>query len=269
MTNDETTHILARLEIGFRTDSAHLKELEKDLSVTLQCARHFGKQHGSPEDWNTNWHQQWDNVEGLLRRIKVLVHEMDGSIESNDSDRLKRALAAWETIQSEDARLVEALSAIRAQAIGLNAAVRKDWNILARTLEIHLETIHACAQALRIKLELLKEHSKEQVDQLVQDLLAKLPNRTHADGMDAEKYEQEYRKAATELEQERHKFSGFMDVVKGLWMWIETTEERVRRNRSLRVDEAEFSIPPLAGIPRAGSRTERQMEEGQIYVTKH
>lgn len=238
MTNDKTAHILARLEIGFRTDSAHLKELEKDLTVTLQCARHFGKKHGSPDDWNTNWHQQWDNVEGILRRIRLLVNEMDGSIESSDSDRLKKALEAWETIQSEDAKLVEALSAMRAQASGLDAAVRKDWNILARTLESHLETIHACAQALRIKLELLKEHSKEEVDHLVQDILSKLPNRTQADGIDAENYEQEYRKAATELEQERHKFLGFVDVVKGLLMWVETTEERARKNLSLEVDPA-------------------------------
>jgi len=246
MTNDKTTHILARLEIGFRIDSAHLKELEKDLTVTLQCARHFGKKHGSPNDWNTNWHQQWDHVEGILCRIRVLVNEMDGSIESSDSDRLKKALEAWETIQSEDAKLVVALSAIRAQAIGLNASVRKDWNILARTLESHLETIDACAQALRIKLELLKAHSKEEVDQLVQDLLSTLPNRTHADGMDAEEYEREYRKAATELEQERHKFMGFMDVVKGLFLWVETTEERVSKNLSLEVDPVEAVEPSPA-----------------------
>src|SRR4030095_786831 len=130
----------------------------------------------STDDWNTNWHQQWDRIEGILRRIRVLVNEMDHSIESSDSDRLKKALEAWETFQSEDAKLVEALSAIRAQASGLNAPVRKDWNTLACSLESHLETIHACAQALRIKLELLKKHSKEEVDPLVQNILAKLPN---------------------------------------------------------------------------------------------
>jgi hypothetical protein len=238
MTNDRTTAILARLEIGFRTDSAHLKELETDMTVALQHARHFGKKHGSPDDWNTNWHQQWDNVEGILRRIRVLVNEMDGSIESSDSDRLKKALKAWESIQSEDAKLVKALSAIRAQAIGLNAAVRKDWNLLARTFESHLETIHACAQALRIKLELLKEHSKEEVDDLVKNFLSKLPNRPHADGMDAEIYEQEIRKAAVELEREQHEYLGFMDVVKGLLIWVETTEERVSKNLSLQVDPA-------------------------------
>jgi hypothetical protein len=133
---------------------------------------------------------------------------------------------------------VEALSALRAQAGGLNAAVRNDWNMLARTLESHLETIHACAQALRIKLELLKDHSREDVDRAVQDILSKLPKRTSAEGMKSENYDQEHRTAAAELEQEHHKFFGFMDIVKGLLMWIETTEERVRKNRSLTVDEA-------------------------------
>jgi hypothetical protein len=238
MTNDKTHLILARLELGFRTDAAHLNKLEKDLTVTLQSARHFGKQHGAPDDWNTRWHQQWECVEGILRRIRVLVIEMSSSIASNDSARCKTALEAWETIQVEDAKLAEALSALRAQALGLNAAVRREWNLLAGTLESHFETIHSCAEALRIKLELLTRHSREEVDKLVQEILAKLPNRPFADGMETGAYEPEYRKAAIELEQERHKFMGFMDVVRGLIMRVETTEARVRSNRSLRVEEA-------------------------------
>jgi hypothetical protein len=238
MTNDKATHILARLEIGFRTDYAHLKELEEELTRTLQCARHFGREHGSPDDWNTNWHQHWDDVDGILRRINVLVNEMDGAIESGDSDRLKKALKAWETFQAEDGKLLAALSAIRAQASGLTAVDRKEWNSLARTLESHLEAIHACAQVLGLKLELLKKYSKEEVNHLVQDILSKLPNRPQADGMDAETYEQEYRKAALELGQEQHKFLGFMDAVRALLMRFETPEARVLEKRSLRVDEA-------------------------------
>jgi hypothetical protein len=232
MINERPAHILARLEIGFRTDSAHLKELEADLAVTLQNARNFGRKHGSPDDWNTNWHRQWDNVEGILRQIRMLVNEMDGAIESSDSDRFKKMLETWETFQSEDVKLVEALSAIRTQVTRLNAAVRNDWNILARTLESHFETIHVCAQALRIKLELLKENSRREVDQHVQDVLAKLPNRVQADGLDAEKCEQAYREAAAELKLERHKFTGFLDVVKGLLLWNESTSERASKNLS-------------------------------------
>ena len=51
-------------------------------------------------------------------------------------------------------------------------------------------------------------------------------------------YEQQFRKAAIELEREHHRFMGFMDVVKGLLMWIESTDERVHKNLSFGVDAA-------------------------------
>lgn len=53
-----------------------------------------------------------------------------------------------------------------------------------------------------------------------------------------ENYDQQFRKAAIELEREHHRFLGFMDVVKGLLMWVESTDERARKNLSLRVDAA-------------------------------
>lgn len=39
MTNEKPIHILARLEIGFRTTSARLQESEKDLAATLELIR--------------------------------------------------------------------------------------------------------------------------------------------------------------------------------------------------------------------------------------
>lgn len=238
MTTAPPAHILARLEIGFRTDSARLGELELDLTRALQRARQFGKEHGSPDDWNTSWHRQWDHVEGRLGRIRALVREMHGSLASSEPNRFDKALAAWDAFQTEDAKLVAGLGSIRAQASGLSAAVRKDWNLLARVLEPHLEAIHACAQTLRLKLELMKEHSKEAVDQTVQNFLAKLPSHDEADGMDAATSEREYQQAFTELQREHHRFLGFMDVVKALFLFVETPEERVSKNRSLTVDEA-------------------------------
>jgi len=130
------------------------------------------------------------------------------------------------------------LRAIRGQVNGLETAVRRDWNILARTLEPQLEVIHACGQALRIKLELLKRHSKAEVDRVVEDVLAKLPKRTPTAAAEDSSYEQEYQQAFTELQREHHKYLGFMDVVTALLLLVETPEERVIKNRSLRVDEA-------------------------------
>jgi len=236
MMNNKQTHILARLEIGFRMDAAHLWELEKDLIVTLQSARHFGRAHGSAGEWNTDWHRQWDNVEGILQRTRVLVNAMQDAIESRDGVRTEEALVAWDTIQLEDARLVVALGAIRAQASKLNADIRQDWNTLARTFELHLEAIHACAQASRVKLELLEKHSKKDVDQLVQRVLTKLPNPTLTAGVD---YQEEYDRAAIELEREQHEYLGVGDLFKSFWQWFESPEERVAKNRFLRIEEAE------------------------------
>ncbi len=96
MTTDTPIHILARLEVGLRTDAAHLKQLEQDLAVTLHNARQFGMKHGSPDDWTASWSQQWDNVEGHLRRIRMCVGEMHDSIENRDSESRNVGLKAWE-----------------------------------------------------------------------------------------------------------------------------------------------------------------------------
>lgn len=45
----------------------------------------------------------------------------------------------------------------------------------------------------------------------------------------------EYRRATTVLEREHHEFLGFTDVVKALLLWVETTEERVRKDSSIGV----------------------------------
>lgn len=50
--------------------------------------------------------------------------------------------------------------------------------------------------------------------------------------LDAEKYAEEYDRAEQELRRESEQFLGFSDVVKGLLLWVETPEERVRRNLS-------------------------------------
>ncbi|NBV23984.1 MAG: hypothetical protein EBS05_18960 [Proteobacteria bacterium] len=238
MTPHRPTHLLARLELGFRTDSARLQMLEQDLTATMQSARGFGKQSGSSEVWNTSWDQQWDHVEQLQRGIHGYVREMQGALESGEPDRFARALAAWDAFQVEDANLADGLGVIQAQANGMTATFRKNWNQLAHSLDLQFETIHACAQTLRIKLELLRLHSSEEVGDLVRAILAKLPDRAHVDGMDAATVEQEYRTAFTELQQEHHRFLGLLDVVKALLLFVETPAERVWANRSLRVEEA-------------------------------
>ena len=40
---------------------------------------------------------------------------------------------------------------------------------------------------------------------------------------------------ALQIKQEQHQNLGYMDVVRALFMWVETPEERMNRNRSLQV----------------------------------
>ncbi|MFN0067957.1 MAG: hypothetical protein ACKVYV_10005 [Limisphaerales bacterium] len=235
MTTNEATHILTLLEIGSRIDTAHLRELQEALSVSLHSGRHFGTLQGLPDTSDMNWQRNWDNVEKILNRTGELVNEMAGGLDSHESDHLKRATAAWEAIQCEGDLLQEALEAIRTQANGLSATGRKQWNLLARTLESELEAIHFCAEALRIKLELQNGRSKEEAERMVRSIVSKLPKRNRKDGVADELYDHEFRKAVIGLQREQHEFLGGMDVLKGLLMWAETPDSRMRRNRSLSV----------------------------------
>ena len=232
-----STHQLAQLETGFRIDSTRLEELEKELESTLHSARHFCKRHSPPELWSTTWDRQWDTAEQMVHRIRVRVGEMHRLVESAGSDDLKRASDAWEGIQSDNAQLLGALNAIKSQTSRLNAVARREWDLVARNFDSQLETIQAVSKALRIKLELLKTHSPEVVGHLVNDVLSKLPNRVRAAGVTTDEYEMEYGRAEKEIEQEHHRFLGFIDVVKGLFLWVESTEERVDKNLSQEVDQ--------------------------------
>ncbi len=236
MKNDRTSRILSRLETGLRTDSARLQQLARDFAVTLRSARDLGLEQDFTKEWDAIWNQRWVMVEDLLQRISGLMSEIDVAIDSSDRSRLKEAMGAWESIQSNDVNLVEIMSEIRGQASALNAAARIEWNLLATAFDADLETIHACSQALRVKLELLSKHTKAEVGLLVQGFLVNLPKLSQADDLEMAKYQLKLDAASVELGEEKHQAGGFLDAVKALFMWVETPEERVKNDRSLRID---------------------------------
>ncbi len=229
-----TASALARLEVGFRTDASQLQEREKDLETSLRHARQLGGQSALPEDWRSRWTERWDVVEDTLRSIRKELRQIEVAIESDKIDHLTKALESWDAIQVEEARLSVSLDALRDQATSLDAPALQEWAPLLRAVEAHRAATRACGQARRIKLELLKDHSKENVEQLVRDILTKLANdsRPHAPG--TEHHDQAYESAAAELDLDRHRYLGFLDVVKSLFMWVETTEERARKNMALK-----------------------------------
>jgi hypothetical protein len=224
------------LETGLSTDSARLKELNQEFAVTLRSARNLGLEQHFLDEWNTAWNQRWVIVEERLRQINELVSAMDDAIASSDDGWLKDAMDAWEAIQANDVHLVETISAIRVQASAMTAAARIEWNLLATSFDADLETIHACSQALRVKLELLKEHPRAEVDLMVQGFLVNLPKHPQEDEFTLEKHQGELDAAVVVLEKEKHQAGGFLDAVKALFLWVENPEERVKNVRSLRID---------------------------------
>lgn len=233
MITHSKTHILARLEIGLRTDAARLAELEQQLTHVLQRGRGLGSAQVSPAEWNIAWDHHWDLVKIILCRIHDLVSEIQNDVQSSATDRHHQALQTWAKLQLENARLQQSLSELQNRAEGLPPSTQAEWTSIATTLQAHLELIQNCADALRIKLELLKSHSSAEVHDQVQKLLLRLsrnpPSQTSSHTDSAE----EYQHAAAELQQEKNKFMGFMDVVKGMFLWVESPPERADKNHPL------------------------------------
>jgi len=232
----QTARILVLLERGFRTDSARLVALEHELAPLLQRIRALGTTENSGAVWKTDWNRGWECVESILRRNHNRLNHMDGAIQGSDKAALQNALDDWQSLQAEDTTLTDALVALRVQAGDLNLQGRQEWNGMAHILGSHLELIYACVQALRIKLELLKQYSRTEVDLMVEGILSKLPSHPREEGVSEAEYAREYDKAAAELDIERHKCTGLADVVKGMLLWVDTTEERVHRNLRLKVE---------------------------------
>lgn len=230
MMTHSKAHILARLEIGLRTDAARLKALEEELIHVLQRGRGLGAEYGSPGDWNNAWGHHWDLVGIILCRIHDLVNDVQNCIQSRLNNRHAQALQTWKQLENENTRLEQTLQALQGQAVGLNAAAQTEWAAIASTLQAHLEVIHNCANALRIKLELLKDHSNAEVDDQVQKLLHRLSRPSPTQDANVLDRDEEYQHAAVELQQEKNKFMGFIDVVKSLFLWAESPEERTDKN---------------------------------------
>ena len=212
----------AELELASRSDASQLGQLQAELAATLQGLRFFGKADNSPAVRNAEWHGHWDDISQILARIVSVVGTMTAFVEASESGSQTHALEAWDLIQVEDDRLVQALKAVRTQVGQFSVDDRKEWNVLARALESQLGEIHACAQSLRLKLEELRERS----------------DGAPLAGGAALPHDHDFRQAALKLEREKHEFLGSIDVIKGLSMWLETPDKRMRENRSLVVTEA-------------------------------
>jgi hypothetical protein len=238
MTSTQLTKLLVLLELGFKQDSIHLKSLERDLADCMHSGRRFGRDLPMPEAWSVRWKSHWAGVQDILQDVRALIERMDRAMEGSDPDRLDAAAEAWDSIQTQDARLLTALGLIRDEVVQLDSEIRRDWNDLARTLESHLEDIHTCAQAMRLKLQLLRRHTPEQATQFVDTVFSRMAPLARRFPPVPELFDKDYRQAEIELQREQHEFGGILDTLRSLVMWVESPEDRMLRNRSLQVTSA-------------------------------
>jgi hypothetical protein len=226
MTTHPTAHILTRLEFGLRTDSTRLIEIEQEMLAILAKARGLGTEYGSPPDWSNAWSHHWDLIEIILLRIHALITEMHEEIQGTGERRLELALKAWDTLKLEESRLAQTIAALHGQSHGLNPTARDQWQTIELEFDDHLDIVQTCAEALHVKLLLLNQHSTEEVEIQVQKILARLARHPNTQDSNVPDYDAIYQQAAAALKQESNRCLGFMDIVKGMFMWVETTEER-------------------------------------------
>ena len=224
-------------KIGFRTTADCLKERLLVLSDKLTSARQIGAKDRSSDGARVGWHRAWDRIEAVLGRSMGIVSDLERAVESTDGDHLAKAISAWEEFQVADDHLGRALAEIRTLVGEMSLAARTEWNLFAGYLETDLTSIYSCAQSLRLELELLKTHTREEIDRFLGQISSKL--HSPSPNGQAEPYSHQYRRAVIELGREHHEFQGILDVVKGLAMWGESPSERMLENRSLKVDEGE------------------------------
>ncbi len=97
--------------------------------------------------------------------------------------------------------------------------------------------IHSKSEAHRFQSELLRIHPPEEIERMRLYVREKLPPGSRVGGAATRELERDFRRAADQLHDERYRQAGFGDVVKGLLLWVETTEERADENRLLKTLE--------------------------------
>ncbi len=228
MTESNPQRLLARLNVGFRTDSTRLMALEQHLNLTLRTARSLGLQPGVTPDWTSDWNRHWDRIETALGCLRTRLETLSQFVGSSATGTLDDALMSWDALQSGGNELTASLDAIRIAAHSLDEPFQAQWRDLSSNLETHLETLNAFSESMRVRLHLLQHHPRSAVDAMVDAVVSTLPPLSDPDPVVTERG---YQKAVLELEREQHRFLNFFDTLKALSMWIETPEERVEAKR--------------------------------------
>lgn len=234
MINDLTSSPHSSLATGLHAHSSRLIGLESDLATALNQCEELADVQGSPGDWDTACHHQWDHVEDILDVIHGLVSEMNTSIINGSKLGALEACTAWKAIMDEETKLAAALAGMRAQSLKLNEAAHREWQELVLIVESHRKVVRTAAEGFGLRLEAWKE----EISLTREMACAVKASPLGADGTARVAYAHNLDQAAVEIEQEQHQVLDLKDDIKAMFMWVESPEERERKNQPVEVQAA-------------------------------
>lgn len=226
-----STHLLELLEAGFQKDTHRFRIQSGDLKTSFARARSFGAGYGSPDDWSEIWCRRWDEVEATASHVEDLTVTMDDTMVTPHPTRLKSASISWADILANLKILSSQVEDLRTLAFMINSTTPKNWDRLMESMKKTVTTAESCLLALNLKLELLKMPSRAEVDKILLDLTPLPPQEQNPAAKRALTAMEEYEEAESDLSREHHQALGFFDAVKTMFMWVESPEERVIKNR--------------------------------------
>ncbi len=241
MTTHKMTSLISRLEQGLIMDPTRLKALDDELATLFQDMRKFGGGREVSIDWQRQWLQHTDDLESALFEIRLKIKEVDKSIESQEGNRLETPLLGGEFAPEAEFQLHQTIDALCSQVAELDVVSQEVWQSHISALENHVKTIEVCAETTKAKREILRAHSKEDVELAIQNILSRLPDLAPAADEVRNERQKKLDEAAIELNSEQHEVIGLMGIIKAMFLWVENPAERVKKR------EAVEAVPPVVG----------------------
>lgn len=218
--------IISSPEICLRTDYDRLIAFEVELVETLEESYEEEQIQGSPNDWNIGCHHHWAHVKAVLRRIHRLEATLGDAVSRSQP---QCAWITWEELLRQEARLAFALSGLHSQTLHLNESAAKEWNALFIMVASHRKIVQADFKRMHPHLQSWTTRGRLTV---ITTYFAKAESKAlwmHAtdDDVSASPNDWEFDQAAIEIEEEQHQDMGLLELVKSLFMWVESPQERV------------------------------------------
>jgi hypothetical protein len=224
--NSNQQSIYEQVLRGLAEEWTHLEKLERGFGVELATLKEIDAvaQGGAA---STNG-EEWARVERLFAEIRAHTVAARAALEAPSAEGAPDVpLAEWSILLKQEEELARLLGDLKSgaelppaspQALASEAA----WS----ELNSHFDILRAHSRAVQVKLELRKRFGDVEATALTRQIMATLPEDLRStEGVAA------YQEAVTELQEEKQKFKGFLDVMKSLFLYVEGPEERAQKKR--------------------------------------